>query len=63
MNTGFNRDAVSDLVHSEEIDPVPEEFLAMLAGLERNRYYELVVPEMYEADIRRKELRAAGIDC
>jgi len=63
MNTGLNRDSVGDLVHSEEVEPVPEEFLTMLASLERNRYYELVVPELYEADQRRKGLRAAGIDC
>ena len=63
MNTGFNRDAVSDLVHSEEVAPVPEEFLAMLAKLERGRYYELVVPELYEADQRRNRLRVEGIEC
>jgi len=63
MNTGFNRDCVSDLIHSEEIDPVPEEFLSMLAKLERDRYHELVVPEFYEAEQRRKGLRAARVDC
>ena len=63
MNTGFNRDFVSDLVHAEELEPVPEEFLAMLAVLERNHYYELSVPEMYESDIRRRKLREQGVKC
>ena len=62
MNTGFNRDCVSDLIHSEEIDPVPEKFLSMLAKLEQDRYLALVVPELYETDTRRKGLRAAGVD-
>jgi len=34
-----------------------------LGRLEQDRYKELVVPELYEADTRRKGLRAAGIDC
>ena len=63
MNTGFNRDCVSDLVHSEEIDPVPPEFLAMLGRLEWDRYKELVVPELYESDIRRNKLRSQGVEC
>jgi len=63
MNTGFNRDCVSDLVHSEEIDPVPPEFLTMLSRLEQDRYKELVVPELYEADQRRNKLRSQGVEC
>ena len=63
MNTGFNRDCVSDLVHSEETDPVPHEFLAMLGRLEKDRYKELVVPELYEADQRRNKLRSQGVEC
>jgi len=63
MNTSFNRDYVSDLIHSEEIDPVPEEFLSMLAKLERDRYHELVVPELCEVDQRRRGLRAARDEC